>query len=108
MIPLHLPHRVVVRRMVRVGADPYGNDELAPVPVTVAAHVQTGGNTASPTASLRRAPLTMFVAAETAIGDGDEIDWSGRTFRVMGDATYQLDILTGHPAYGEVELEAVS
>ncbi|QXJ19612.1 hypothetical protein AGRA3207_000174 [Actinomadura graeca] len=108
MIPLHLPHRVTVRRMVRAGADPYGNDEVTAVEVNVAAHVQTRGNTAKPSQSLRRAPVTMHVPADVTVFDGDEITWAGRKLRVLGDVTHQLDLFTGAPAYGEVELEAVS
>ena len=108
MIPLHLPHRVTLRRMVRTGTDRYGNDQTSPVEVVTAAHIQARGNTATPEQSLRRTPVMMLVPADVQVLDGDEVDWSGRRLRVMGDATFQLDIFTGRPAYGEVELEAVS
>ncbi|MFC0041010.1 hypothetical protein [Actinomadura rayongensis] len=94
--------------MVHAGTDPYGNDELTAVHVTVPAHVQTRGTTAKPSQSLRRSPVTMHVPADVAVLDGDEITWCGRALRAMGDAAYQLDLFTGRPVYGEVELEAVS
>jgi hypothetical protein len=108
VIPLHLPHRVTVRRMVTVGVDRYGNDTRAPVEVQTRAHIQARGNTATPEQSLKRAPVTMLVPADCVVADGDEVDWSGRTLRALGDVTRQLDLFTGRATYGEVELEAVS
>ncbi|WP_242883979.1 hypothetical protein [Actinomadura litoris] len=108
MIPLHLPHRVTVRRMVPTATDRYGNDQVSPVAVETRAHIQTRGNTATPEQSLRHAPVLMVVPADCEVRDGDEIDWSGRTLRALGDVTYQLDLFTGRANYGEVELQAVS